>query len=104
MRPEKLAAKEIKESLKQLPGWRLEEARYSLHRSFVFNDFGEAWRFMESVAEVAEKMDHHPDWFNSYNKVEVQLTTHDRGGITQLDVDLALAMNALAGIKSDIEA
>ena len=69
-----------------------EEKDNALYRCFKFKDFGEAFSFMTHVAFLAEKADHHPDWSNSYNKVEVSLSSHDAGGITQKDIDLAAAI------------
>jgi len=74
--------------------WRMEED--SLHAQWVFEDFGRAMSFMNSVADVAERMNHHPEWSNVYNRVNVRLTTHDAGGLTHLDFDLARAMDTLA--------
>ena len=78
-----------------LDGWTIDEGK--LTREFVFDDFIAAFGFMTSAAIAAEKMDHHPEWFNVYNKVRVQLTTHDASGITELDFELAGKMNKLAG-------
>ncbi|MBL8341511.1 MAG: 4a-hydroxytetrahydrobiopterin dehydratase [Rubrivivax sp.] len=77
-----------------LPGWDLRAGK--LHRRFVFDDFAAAFGFMASVALVAERMNHHPEWVNVYNQLEVDLVTHDAGGITELDFTLAARMNALA--------
>jgi 4a-hydroxytetrahydrobiopterin dehydratase len=85
---------EIDRRLAALDGWGREGAR--LRRHFQFADFISAFGWMTSVALVAEKLDHHPDWTNIYNRVEVTLWTHDAGGITQRDFDLAEAMNRLA--------
>lgn len=74
--------------------WRMKED--SLHAQWVFKDFGSAMSFMNSVADVAERMNHHPEWTNVYNRVKVRLTTHDAGGLTHLDFDLARAMDILA--------
>lgn len=74
--------------------WRMEED--SLHAQWEFEDFGDAMSFMNSVADVAERMNHHPEWSNVYNRVTVRLTTHDAGGLTHLDFDLAQAMDNLA--------
>lgn len=71
------------------PGWTREAGRDAMTREFVFRDFNAAFAFMTQVALAAEKRDHHPEWFNVYNKVRVTLTTHDAGGITQKDLDLA---------------
>ena len=78
-----------------LPGWSLENGK--LHREFRFPNFVRAFSFMSAVALVAESLDHHPEWFNVYGRVVVDLTTHDAGGITQNDLDLARKMNELAG-------
>lgn len=67
-----------------------------MHAQWKFKDFAQAMAFMNAVAEVAERMNHHPEWTNVYNRVNVRLTTHDAGGLTQLDFDLAQAMDALA--------
>ena len=84
-------------ALQGLAGWRAVQGRDAIERTFTFKDFGEAFGFMARVALVAEKMDHHPEWRNVWNRVEVVLSTHDAGGLTQRDVDLAQAMNAIAG-------
>ncbi|MEW6598358.1 MAG: 4a-hydroxytetrahydrobiopterin dehydratase [Pseudomonadota bacterium] len=80
----------------QLDGWSVDAARPSITKTFQFRDFAEAFGFMAEIALVAEKADHHPEWFNVYNRVEVVLTTHDAGGVTQRDLNLALAMDAAA--------
>ncbi|WP_310475610.1 4a-hydroxytetrahydrobiopterin dehydratase [Sandarakinorhabdus sp.] len=77
------------------PDWGLDGEH--LKRSFRFKDFNEAWGFMNRVALLAEAQDHHPEWFNVYNKVEIALTTHDAGGLSARDVRLAKAINALLG-------
>ena len=94
--PEKLTADARQVALGRLTGWRDEPGRDALARTFTFRDFNEAFGFMARVALVAEKADHHPEWRNVYKTVEVVLTTHDAGGVTRRDVDLALAMNAIA--------
>jgi 4a-hydroxytetrahydrobiopterin dehydratase len=82
------------DELKNLPAqWTLTEDHKSIHRSFEFKSFAEAWSFMSHVALLAEKMDHHPDWSNAYNKVDITLTSHDAGGLTKNDIDLATAIN-----------
>lgn len=78
-------------------GWTEVEGRDAIAKSFRFANFVEAFGWMSQVALVAEKMDHHPEWSNVYRTVEVTLTTHDAGGLSQLDVDLAAKMDALAG-------
>jgi 4a-hydroxytetrahydrobiopterin dehydratase len=90
-----LSPEQLSRALAELPGWSLVDGK--LHREFRFADFVRAFSFMSAVALVAEKRDHHPDWSNVYNRVVVDLTTHDAGGITQSDLDLARAMNELAG-------
>ncbi len=93
-RPGNLPADRIQEELKTLCGWEVRDAK--LHRTFRFDDFIEAWGFMSRCALVAQSMDHHPDWSNVYNTVQVDLSTHDSGGITSLDIELARKMSALA--------
>ncbi len=91
---ERLSKEDITTGLSDLPGWSL--ANDKLRREFKFASFIEAFGFMSSAAIEAEKMNHHPEWFNVYNKVVVELTTHDAGGITKLDFELAGKMNKLA--------
>jgi 4a-hydroxytetrahydrobiopterin dehydratase len=86
-----------KTALQGLPGWTEVKGRDAIARTFVFADFNEAFGFMSRVALVAEKHDHHPEWRNVYKTVEVVLSTHDAGGVTHRDVELAKAMNAIAG-------
>ena len=93
--PAKLTDMEIQARLPALPGWTL--AAGKLHKAFAFGDFVEAWSFMSAVALVAESMGHHPEWSNVWNRVTVDLATHDAGGISALDFDLAARMNTLAG-------
>ena len=95
---EKLDDEEIGAGLSELPGWSL--ANNKLRREFKFGNFVEAFGFMTSAAIESEKMNHHPEWCNVYNKVVVDLTTHDAGGITMLDFELARKMNDL--VKSGI--
>lgn len=85
------------EGLRDLPEWREAEGRDAIARAFRFKDFNEAFAFMTRVALLAEKMDHHPEWFNVYSRVEVTLTTHGAGGVTQKDIAMAKAMDAYAG-------
>ena len=79
----------------ELPDWRVDGEH--LKRDYRFGDFSEAWGFMNRVALVAEAQEHHPEWFNVYNRVEIALTTHDVGGLSANDVRLAKAINALKG-------
>ena len=97
-RPARLADTEIAARLEALPGWSLEGGK--LHKAFAFKDFVEAWGFMSAVALVAESMGHHPEWSNVWNRVTVDLTTHDAGGISALDFDLAARMEAIAGTRA----
>ncbi len=79
--------------LQNLPGkWSLSKDGKSLHQNFKFKTFAEAWSFMTHVALLAERADHHPDWSNSYNQVNISLTTHDAGGVTKRDIALAQAI------------
>jgi 4a-hydroxytetrahydrobiopterin dehydratase len=80
----------------ELTGWSEVAGRDAIAKTFTFKDFSEAFGFMARVALIAEKRDHHPEWRNVYKTVEVVLTTHDAGGVTALDVDLATAMNSIA--------
>ncbi len=93
-RPKALSREDVAARITQRPGWRLDQDK--LHRLFEFGDFVEAFGFMSRIALLAEKMDHHPEWSNVYNRVEVRLTTHDAGGITDLDFELADHMDRLA--------
>ena len=89
----RLSAESIDEELKNLKGWKA--LNNKLHKEFEFNDFNQAFGFMTRAAMHIEKMNHHPEWFNVYNKIVVDLTTHDAGGITQNDVNLAKILNSL---------
>jgi 4a-hydroxytetrahydrobiopterin dehydratase len=93
----RLTSSEIATALGHLPGWSLVERREAIAKRYVFADFVAAFGFMSKVALVAEKMDHHPEWANVYRTVDVTLATHDSGGLTTLDVELATAMDRLAG-------
>ena len=94
---ERLTGEARKQALAKLTGWTETPGRDAIAKTFVFKDFSEAFGFMSRAALVAEKHDHHPEWRNVYKTVEVVLSTHDAGGLTQKDVDLAQAMNAIAG-------
>ena len=94
---QKLSPDARKAALARLAGWSEVAGRDAITRKFVFKDFNQAFGFMTRVALVAEKMDHHPEWFNVYKTVEVTLATHDAGGVTEFDVKLAEAMDRLAG-------
>lgn len=83
-------------AVSQLSGWDVVEGRDAIRKVFQFGDFNEAFGFMSRVALKADQMDHHPEWFNVYNKVDVLLSTHDADGVTTLDLDLARFMDAIA--------
>jgi 4a-hydroxytetrahydrobiopterin dehydratase len=82
-----------------LPEWALAEGRDAIRREFRFRDFSEAWGFMARVALLAEAQDHHPEWSNVYNRVEILLSTHDAGGLSERDLRLARAIDGLLGAK-----
>lgn len=92
---EKLTEEDRDNWLKALPGWSLARGGEAIARTFEFADFNEAFGFMTRVAIMAEKQDHHPEWSNVYNKVTIELTTHDAGGLTHRDVRLAKAIDKL---------
>jgi 4a-hydroxytetrahydrobiopterin dehydratase len=89
----RLSSEQISEELKNLSGWSIKEEK--LHRDFEFDDFNQVFGFMTRAAMHIEKMNHHPEWFNVYNKLTVDLMTHDAGGITQNDIELAKILNSL---------
>ena len=97
MAREKLEREAIDEALAGLDGWTLADGGASIHRTFTFRNFSEAFAFMTRAALAAEKMDHHPDWSNVYKTVNVTLNTHDAGGLTALDFELARKMNRYFG-------
>jgi 4a-hydroxytetrahydrobiopterin dehydratase len=92
--PKRLTDTEIQTALGQLGGWSLQGNK--LHRQFKFSNFNEAFGFMARLALVAETLNHHPEWSNVYNKVTIDLTTHDAGGITELDVKFATQANSFS--------
>ena len=92
----KLTASKRRSSLEEVPKWNEIDGRDAITRTFNFTNFSAAFAFMTRVALRAEQMNHHPEWFNVYNRVEVTLATHDAGGITEKDIDLALFMDELA--------
>src|SRR6201994_3683638 len=96
----KLTIEELRNALKRLPDWELAKDREAITRKFQFVDFDAAFAFMTRVALLAAKMDHHPAWFNVYNRVEVALVTHDANGVTRKDIDLATAMDGYAALTS----
>jgi 4a-hydroxytetrahydrobiopterin dehydratase len=91
-----LTEAEREEALGRLTGWRYDPEAKAIRRAFAFADFSEAFAFMTRVALAAEKLDHHPDWSNVWNRVEIALTTHDTGGLTRRDVTLARTIDRLA--------
>lgn len=96
----KLSAEQIEAATAALPGWTYDETGGAgggaISRSFRFRDFAQAFAFMTQVALAAEKADHHPDWSNSWNRVDISLTTHSEGGVSRRDVDLAIGIDAIA--------
>ena len=96
MRPQRLDDAQISARLRGLPAWQLRDGK--LWRAYRFRDFGAAFAFMARCALRAEQLDHHPEWSNVYSRVEVALTTHDAGGLTELDFALAQAMEGFAAV------
>ena len=94
---EKLTGAERQEALAALAGWTEVAGRDAIAKGFRFKSFNEAWGFMSRVALAAERMDHHPEWSNVYNRVEITLSTHDAGGVTERDVKLARFIDQAAG-------
>ena len=92
----KLTGAQRQTALSRLSGWTPVEGRDAIAKRFQFKDFNQAFGWMARIALVAEKMDHHPEWFNVYRTVDVTLSTHDAGGLTQRDIDLAKAMDSIA--------
>ena len=93
-RPTKIGAEA---ALKELTGWKSVAGRDAIEKTYKFEDFNQAFGWMSRIALAAEKLDHHPEWFNVYSRVEVLLATHDAGGVTDLDVQLAKLMDKAAG-------
>lgn len=94
---QKLTGEGRKAALAKLPGWSEVPGRDAIAKTFTFKNFSEAFGFMTRAALVAEKLDHHPEWFNVYKTVDVTLSTHDAGGLTERDVKLAEAMDKIGG-------
>ena len=92
----RLTGAEARDALAKLDGWEFSRGGNAIRRNFKFGDFVEAWGFMTRVAMLAEKQDHHPEWSNVYNKVEIELTTHDCDGLSQRDMTLAADIDKLA--------
>ena len=95
MAAQKLTEAQIHENLAQVDGWTIENGK--LHKEFQFDNFVSAFGFMTQLALVAESMNHHPEWFNVYNRVTIDLTTHDAGGISDLDFQWAKQADAISG-------
>jgi 4a-hydroxytetrahydrobiopterin dehydratase len=92
---EKLSAAERARLPQELPDWQLVAGRDAITRRFHFKDFAEAWGFMARVALLAEAQDHHPEWFNVWNRVDITLSTHDAGGLSERDIRLASAIDQI---------
>ena len=95
-RPSEITEQDRSKALTGLSGWTYDADAKAINKTFQFADFSEAWAFMNRAALLAEKMDHHPEWFNVYNRVEVKMTTHDADGVTSLDIEMATAMEKFA--------
>ncbi len=93
--PNRLSLQTLSHFISDLEGWRRVEGREAIHKKFVFKDFAEAFAWMTRVAKLAETMNHHPEWSNIYRTVDVTLSTHEAGGVTELDISMAARMNAL---------
>ena len=97
---EKLTGKARSAALGKLKAWKKVRGRDAIAKSYRFKDFNEAFAFMNRVALMAEKMDHHPEWFNVYNRVDITLSTHDAGGVSERDIALARFIDSIAGRKA----
>lgn len=95
MKKIRLTSAEKQQYLQDAPEWKVMEQRDAIQKTFVFQDFLGAMKFMNQVAVVAEKMNHHPEWFNVFNRVEITLSTHDASGLTILDFELAKEIEAI---------
>ena len=91
----RLNSEEIADLKRSLPRWQLVDEREAITRDFLFSDFLEAWNFMEKIANKAEQMCHHPEWSNVYNRVRITLATHDCGGLSGLDIEMALFIDQI---------
>lgn len=100
MKQEKLDEAAISEALDGLEGWSRSDDRIAIKKTFKFTSFREAFGFMTEAALAAEKFNHHPEWFNVYNRVDVRLTNHDAGGLTELDFKMAAAMEKAAALRT----
>ena len=97
---EKLTGAARQKALSSLKGWKKVRGRDALHKAYKFSDFNEAFGFMTRVAIKADQMDHHPEWSNVYNNVTITLTTHDAGGVSMRDIELAKFIDRIAGRKA----
>jgi 4a-hydroxytetrahydrobiopterin dehydratase len=97
---EKLSGDALRAGLQEIGAWAPVEGRDAIQRSFKFRNFNEAWGFMNRVALMAEKQDHHPEWFNVYNRVDITLSTHECGGLSERDIKLAKSIDKLVGVKA----
>ena len=100
MKQERLSEEAIAEAMAALDGWSRSEDGIAIEKRYMFKTFREAFGFMTEGALAAEKFNHHPEWFNVYNRVDVRLTNHDADGLTELDVKLATAMDKAAGART----
>lgn len=94
--PDPLNPQDLTQEVSNLDGWSVLSQRPAIFKKYVFNDFRQAFAFMTKCANFAEEINHHPEWFNIYKTVEITLTTHDAGGITPLDIEMAKAMDDFA--------
>ncbi len=94
---ERISPETLNEALGKLDGWEQTKEREAIRKTFTFKDFREAFAWMTHIAFIAESMNHHPEWFNVHSRIEVTLATHDVGGVTELDLTLAQAMDAAHG-------
>ncbi|HEY5639874.1 MAG TPA: 4a-hydroxytetrahydrobiopterin dehydratase [Dehalococcoidia bacterium] len=96
---EKLTGETRRRALADLDGWQEMGERDGIRKSFTFKTFNQAWGFMSRVALAAERLDHHPEWFNVYNRVDIVLSTHDCDGLSERDIALAAKIDRFAGVK-----
>ncbi len=97
---DRLNLAERRKAMARLKGWKRVRGRDAIRKAYRFKDFNEAFGFMGRIALMAEKMDHHPEWLNVYNRVEITLTTHDAGGVSERDVELARFIDSIGGRKA----
>lgn len=99
---DKLSGEEITQAMQELQGWSLAEDKEAIQKSFKFRNFSQAWAFMSRSALLAEKMNHHPEWFNVWSRVDITLNTHDVGGLSELDIKMARLMNKYEAEFSEV--